>query len=352
MRFNVDALSTGPSTSAHQLTGRSLPDSGGRRGPVFVYSSQGGQWRCMGQTLYAEESVFRDAIHQADSEIQRNLGWSLTDEFLTDQGGYKLHDRGPYIQPAVTAVQMALAAVLDDRGIEPSAVTGLSMGEVAATFRAGVLGLSDSFRIVSCQSRTTQGKLKPGKMAFVRAAPLDVEEFVHHYGDAVAIAAELSPALTVVAGEEGALEGFRELLRGKGVPCGLVNVGFAFHTPEIRGLEDDIVASLKGLSPRTETVPVYSSVTGKQRKGGDFDAAYWWRIMSERARFLTTVGSLLEDGYQTFLEIGPHPTLSDSISESARGLGKEVVTLATMKRNQDERSVLRESLDYLGSHRA
>jgi acyl transferase domain-containing protein len=301
----------------------------------------------MGQALYAEEPVFREMIHQADSEIRRDLGWSLTSEFLMDQNKYKLHDRGPYIQPAVTALQIALTAIFRDRGIEPSAVAGLSMGEVAATHRAGVLGLSDSIRIVSCQSRVTQGKLRQGKMAFVRAAPSDVEKMVQRCGHRVAVAAELSPLLTVVAGEEGALEGFKEFLRGKGIPCGFVNVGFAFHTPEVREMERDFLAPLEGLSPEIETVPVYSSVTGKQQKGKDFDAAYWWRIMSERARFLATVNSLLEEGYQTFVEFGPHPTLSDSIVESARSLGRKVVVLATMKRNQDERSVLRESLDHL-----
>ncbi len=290
-------------------------------------------------------------IHQADSEIQRYLGWSLTNEFLRDQSNYRLHDLGPYIQPAVTALQMALTAIFRDRGIEPSAIAGLSMGEVAATHRAGVLGLSDSIRVVSCQSRITQGKIKPGKMVFVRAAPSDVEKIAQQYGNALAVAAELSPSLTVVAGEESALERFKEFLRGRGIPCGFVNIGFAFHTPEIREAEHDFVASLEGLSPKTETVPVYSSVTGKQQRGEDFDAAYWWRVMSEPARFLTEICSLLEDGYRTFVEIGPHPTLSDSIVEAARSQGKEVVVLATMKRDQDERSVLRESLDYLESLR-
>jgi acyl transferase domain-containing protein len=303
----------------------------------------------MGQTLYTEEPVFRDMIHQADSEIQRYLGWSLTTEFLRDPSSYKLHDQSPYIQPAVTALQIALTAIFRDHGIEPSALTGLSMGEAAATHRAGVLGLSDSIRVVSCQSRATQGKSRPGKMAFVRAAPSDVEKIVQHYGNAVAVAAELSPLLTVVAGEEGALEGFKEFLRRKGIPCGFVNIGFAFHTPEVRDMEHDFVASLEGLSPDIETIPVYSSVTGKPQGGKEFDAAYWWRIMSEPARFLAAVSNLLEDGYQTFVEISPHPTLSDSIMEAARSLGKEVVVLATMKRNQDERAILRESLEYLES---
>jgi acyl transferase domain-containing protein len=167
----------------------------------------------MGQTLYAEEPVFREMIHQADSEIQRYLGWSLTNEFLRDQSNYRLHDLGPYIQPAVTALQMALTAIFRDRGIEPSAIAGLSMGEVAATHRAGVLGLSDSIRVVSCQSRITQGKIKPGKMVFVRAAPSDVEKIAQQYGNALAVAAELSPSLTVVAGEESAIRRLRRALQ-------------------------------------------------------------------------------------------------------------------------------------------
>jgi acyl transferase domain-containing protein len=302
----------------------------------------------MGQRLYAEEPVFREAIHACDEEIRRQLGWSLAEEFAKDKKDYRLHHLEGRIQPAVTALQMALTALFRERAIEPVAVAGLSMGEVAAIHLAGVTGLSDSIKVVSGQSKVTEHKRRPGGMAYVSLGPREVGMVAGEYSGAVSIAVELSRSLTVVSGEAGALEGFLALLGKKGIRCGLVNVGFAFHGPEVSELRPGFVAQLQGLRLNPESVPVYSSVSGRRHAGQDFDAGYWWRVMSEPALFSTLVHSLLEDGYRTFVEFGPHPMLTQSILEEAHSTQKEVVVFPTMRRDRDERSVLDETLRSLG----
>jgi acyl transferase domain-containing protein len=316
--------------------------------PVFVFSSQGGQWPGMGQRLYAEEPVFREAIHACDGEIRRQLGWSLAEEFTKDKKDYRLHHLEGHIQPAVTALQIALSALFGEHGIEPVAVAGLSMGEVAATHLSGVIGLSDSIKVVSGQSKITEHKTRAGGMAYVGLGPGEVRTVARECSSAVSIAVELSRSLTVVSGEARALEGFLALLGKKGIRCGLVNVGFAFHGPEVSELRPGFVAQLQGLHLNPESVPVYSSVSGRRQAGQGFDSGYWWQVMSEPALFSTLVHSLLEDGYRTFVEFGPHPMLTQSILEEAHWIRKEVVVFPTMRRDRDERSVLDETLRSLG----
>ncbi len=301
----------------------------------------------MGQRLYVEEPVFREAIHACDGEIRRQLGWSLAEEFTKDKKDYRLHHLEGRIQPTVTALQTALAALFSERGIEPVAVAGLSMGEVAAVHLAGVIDLSDSIKVVSGQSKVTESVTRPGGMAYVGLDPREVRTLVNEYSGAVSIAVELSRSMTVVSGGTGALEGFLTSLGKKGVRCGLVNVGFPFHGPEVSELRPAFVAQLQGLRLNPERVPVYSSVSGRLQAGRDFDDGYWWRVMSEPALFSTLVHNLLEDGYRTFVEFGPHPMLAQSILEEAHSIQKKVVVLPTMRRDRDERLVLDETLRSL-----
>jgi acyl transferase domain-containing protein len=302
----------------------------------------------MGQKLYVEEPIFREAIQACDDEIRRQLGWSLVEEFTKEKNGYRLHSLEGYIQPAVTALQIALTALFSGRGIEPAAVAGLSMGEVAAVHLAGVIDLPDSIKVVLGQSKITEQTTRPGGMAYVGLGPTEVRTIAGEYSGAVSVAVELSRSLTVVSGEAGALEGFLTFLQRKGVRCGLANVGFAFHGPEVSDLRAPFVAQLQGLRLHLESVPVYSSVSGRRQAGQDFGDGYWWRIMSEPALFSTVVHNLLEDGYRTFVEFGPHPMLARSILEEAHSTRKEVVVIPTMRRDRDERSVLDESLHLLG----
>ena len=304
----------------------------------------------MGQQLYAEEEVFRDAINQCDQEIRRHLGWSLREEFTRSLKDYQLHSRIELVQPAVTSLQIGLNAVFRHRGIEPAAVAGLSMGEVAAAHEAGVLNLSDAMRVVCNHTKmmNEQRKLRPSNMAFAYLDIRQLQNFLvlHDPENAISIAVEMSPTITVIAGENEALGRFLAFLKEQGVQCGIVDIGFAFHSLEMSKLEPDFFASLQGLHPIPENVPIYSSVSGKRMKGADFDASYLWQMYTKPALFITQIRSLLMEGFQTFVEFSPHPMLTNSILEIARSAGKKVVVLPTMS-HENEQSVVKLTMHAL-----
>ncbi len=307
----------------------------------------GSQWPGMGQQLYTQEPIFRDAIRHCDQEIRKYLGWSLVEEFTKDEKDYQLHSHDAYVQPAVAALQVALGALLSHRGIAPAAVAGLSGGEIAATHLAGVFSLSDAMRIACAQSKMTERKLKPSNLAFVNLNLKDVQEIVREWGNTVSIALEMSPSMTIVAGESTVVERFITYLKERKIHCGIANVSYAFHGREVNELEPDWVAALRGLHPNPELIATYSSISGRRQKGKDFDVAYWWQALSKPAHFVSLIRNLLADGYETFVEIGPHPMLSKSIIETAHTIGKEIILLATMRRDREERSVLDETVQTL-----
>lgn len=307
-------------------------------GLVFVFSSQGGQWQGMARALLAEEPAFAASIARSDREIRRLAGWSLADELARTDAGYRLHADNAYIQPALTAVQIALAELLRAKGVAPSAMAGLSMGEVGAAYCAGILELAGAASIVCCQAALTARPLqRAGRMGFFRLDAERTRALIADQGGRVSIAVELAPASTVIAGEAGAVERLVGEQRRRGVHCGMVPIGFAFHTPEVRALEVEFAATLGGLAAHAGALPMYSSVT---RPAADYGCAHWWKIMSEPASLAAMAARLVDDGYRAFVEIGPHPVLEDSIHEIARARGVAVDVIPAMRKDADEREVL------------
>ena len=119
---------------------------------VFVFPGQGGQWPGMARDLMSTEPSFRSSLEQCEKALRPHVDWSLCELLASDPADARL-ERIDVIQPALFAVQVALAALWRSWGIEPAAVIGHSMGEVAAAQVAGALGLADAARIMAVRSK-------------------------------------------------------------------------------------------------------------------------------------------------------------------------------------------------------
>ena len=214
------------------------------------------------------------------------------------------------IQPALFAIQVALAALWRSWGIEPQAVVGHSMGEVAAAYVAGALSLDDAVRVICRRSRLVKRTIGQGAMAAVELSIEEARRVLAGYEDRVSIAASNGPTSTVLSGDPAALEAILDQLQRHDIFCRMVKVDFASHSPQMDPLRADLLQALEGLQPRPESVPIYSTVTGKVSDGLEFDALYWARNLREPVLFSTAVQRLLEDGHDIFLEISPHPILA------------------------------------------
>src|SRR5262249_3972470 len=119
---------------------------------VLVCSGVGSHWRGMGRDLLAKDATVRDALERCDAICRRLEGWSILDEMLRDDSG-SARERQSRTQPMVAALQIALGAWWRRSGVEPAAVLGHSMGEVAAAHLTGALELEDAMRVICTRSR-------------------------------------------------------------------------------------------------------------------------------------------------------------------------------------------------------
>jgi acyl transferase domain-containing protein/acyl carrier protein len=231
--------------------------------------------------------------------------------------------------------------------IVPNAVIGHSMGEVAAAHVVGALDLEDAVRIICLRSRLLKQLSGQGTMAVVELSLEQAQHSLVGYDECVSIAASNSPISTVLSGDPAALEEILNRLRSQDVFCHLVKVDVASHSPQMDLLRDDLLLALGGLQPRPASIPIYSTVMNKSCTGLEFDATYWMRNLRERVNFSTAVYQLLDVGYDTFLEVSPHPILLSPIQQVLRHFGRTATVLPSLRREGEDRTTMLASLGNL-----
>jgi myxalamid-type polyketide synthase MxaE and MxaD len=327
-------------SSGHKLAAR-------RWKLAFVFSGQGSQWFGMGRRLLQLEAVFRDVIERCDLAMRPYGDWSLLDELTVTNAARSRLNEVDIIQPALFAIQVGLAALWRSWGIEPHAVVGHSLGEVAAAYVAGALSFDDAVRVICHRSRLFTRTIGHGAMAAVELSLEDARRALASCEDRVSIAASNGPTSTVISGDPAALAAILDRLQRDDIFCRTVKVDFASHSPQMEPLCADLLRALEGLQPQTESVPIYSTVTGLLSHGQEFDAGYWTRNMREPVLFSAAIHHMVEDGHDIFLEISPNPILLTAMQQSLHRFGQEGAVLPSLRHDEDDHTVLLGSLGSL-----
>jgi acyl transferase domain-containing protein len=326
------------------------------RGPIaqtddvaFVYSGNGPQWWAMGRQLLQEEPVFREVVERCDQALRPYSGWSLMEELLSDETHSRMHLTS-VAQPALFAVQIALTTLWQTWGITPQAVIGHSVGEIAAAYVAGILSFDDAIRVVFERSRCQELTAGTGKMAALGISAEDALPLLIPYEGRVSLASVNSPGSVTLSGDESALEEIMQGLKQRGVFCRLLALNYAFHSPAMDPIREDLLHSLAEIQPEPSRVPFVSTVTGRQLTGPECDANYWWDNIRQPVQFAVGIGALQDLGTTIFLEVGPHPVLSSYISECMADRRETGTILPSLRRMKDERVSLLSSLSVLYTH--
>ncbi len=314
--------------------------------PVFVFCGQGPQWWGMGKELLASEPVFRNAMEECDALLRKYADWSLLEELRADEAASRLHETA-IAQPALFSLQVALARLWKSWGVQPEAVIGHSVGEVAAAYVAGALSLEGAVRVIFHRGRCMDFTAAKGKMLAVSLPMAAAETVIRGYEQQVSIAAINGPSSVVLSGDPQALEQISLSLNRRDIYCRFLRVHYAFHSPQMEPIKDELLESLDGLEPQRPVVPIISSVTGKLADRLQFDKNYWWLNVREKVLFAEAVSWLIQKDHALFLEVGPHPVLSASISECLQQLARKGTVLPSLRREQEERAVMMGSLGAL-----
>ncbi|ORW17621.1 beta-ketoacyl synthase [Mycobacterium nebraskense] len=316
---------------------------GQRPDVVFAFPGQGSQWHGMGQRLQAEEPVFREALAACDRAIRPYLGSSVLEVLAKDE---ELTDIG-LIQPAIFAIQVALAALWRSWGVEPTAVVGHSMGEVAAAHVAGALTLEDAARVISTRAlmlRTVRGR---GTMMAAELSLDEAQELIAGRESEVAIAASNSHRSTVLSGDQTVLAELMGQLQQRERFCRWVDVDVAAHSPQMDALVPALRAGLAGLRATAPAIPIYSTVTGDLLTDRLSDADYWAQNLRSSVHFSPVLRRLLDSAHDSVLEISPHPVLLTSIREDADDMQRSCTALPSMRRDDGGRATALASLGTL-----
>ncbi|MGW3206160.1 SDR family NAD(P)-dependent oxidoreductase [Streptomyces sp. NPDC001135] len=309
--------------------------------PVFLFSGQGAQTARMGCELFDREPVFRDVVERCDRWLAERAGWSLVEELRAAEDSSRI-DETEITQPALFAVQAALAALLRSWGIRPSAVVGHSAGEIAAAHCAGVLTLEDALLVALHRGRTLQQATGRGRMAAVGLGAEEAARLVADRSGEVCVAAVNGPRTTLVSGETTALEELLDALDPV-VFRRMLRVGYPSHSPLMREYEEELGRLLADVRPRAGDIPVFSTIDAGFRPGEHFDSAYWVRTLTEPVRFSAAVEALAAAGHRSFVELGPHPVLLAPATQCLEEAGHEALVVGTLHRKAGEQRALRET---------
>ena len=298
---------------------------------AFLFPGQGGQWLHMGKALLAQEPVFKEAVAACAQQMDALQDWSLL-SVLRGEADEALLERVDVIQPAVFAMQVGLAALWRSWGVEPHALIGHSMGEIAAAYVAGALSLAQACRVICARSQLVRRASGQGGMVATALGEAQARRVLADYQGRVALGAVNGPDSTVLSGEPAALREIVADLEAQGVPCRWVKVDYASHSPQMEPLREELLRRLADVKGKPGETPLYSTVTGR-RWEGNLDAEYFQQNLQQTVQFWAAVQELARDGFDTFIELNPHPILLPAIEEGLRGQVRGLAVIATMRRD-------------------
>ncbi|MDG5806128.1 aminotransferase class I/II-fold pyridoxal phosphate-dependent enzyme [Streptomyces ossamyceticus] len=329
--------STSPTSSAAELDAaldaliRDEPAPGVLRGhtatapaprTAFLFSGQGTQHTGMGKELYEGHQGFAATLDRAAEILRPHLEVPLLD-LLFDPAHEEALRGTRNCQPALVALEVALAGLWGEVGVRPTAVLGHSVGALGAACVAGVLSFEDALVLAAERGRLMAGQPGDGAMISCVGDPEAVRA-VAAESASVAVAAVNTPDHLVLSGAAEEIGQVRELLAERGVTVRPLAVSHAFHSPLMTGAAAPLTEAAGRLDFAAPSIPWICDLTG--RPAQRVDAGYWAQHMLSPVRFLEGFTELRRMGCDSFVEIGPHPTLINlcrSIVASQGGADQE-----------------------------
>jgi acyl transferase domain-containing protein len=307
-----------------------------RARPVaFLFPGQGAQYVNMARGLYDAEPAFRAEIDRCADGLVGDLGLDLRDLLYPEHGqearAAELLKETAFTQPALFAVEYALARLWMSWGIEPQAMIGHSIGEYVAACLAGVFSLDDALALVAARGRLMQD-LPGGSMLAVMQSEAELRAELN---GTLSLAAINAPNWCVVSGPDTHVEALRARLAGRDVTCRPLHTSHAFHSAMMDPALSSFAERVRQVALQPPARPFLSNLTGTWITAEQAtDPAYWAAHLRSTVRFADGVAELLRDRDLALLEVGPGQTLSSLIKlHPDRAAGQTV--LASLRHPHD-----------------
>ena len=274
---------------------------------AFVFPGQGAQHIGMARGLHECEPIFAEQFDACAAAFGDEMGFDLRAEVF-DGAGRNL-ERTDRAQPALFAVEYALAKLVESYGVRASVLAGHSIGEYVAATVTGVFDLPTAVKAVSMRARLMHASAR-GVMVAVALSPDAIAEYL---GSDVDLAAVNDPGSCVVAGSEERIRDFQARLAENGIVARRVRTAHAFHSRLMDPVIPEFNAFMSRLTLRDPQIPLLSNITGTLMSGGEAtNPATWARQIRATVRFSDELDELLADPTRVLVEVGPGGALTGS----------------------------------------
>ncbi len=286
---------------------------------AFIFPGQGSQYVGMGKDFYENSALCREVFEKASKASELDVEVLCFEE-------NELINITEYTQIAMLATEVAMLRQLEAEGIKADVAAGLSLGEYGALAAAGVMSDEDLFRVVRKRGLFMQEAVPSGgAMAAVLALATDkIEEICEQTEGIVSIANYNCPGQIVITGEEKAVEAAMEKLKEAGAKrCLRLNVSGPFHSAMLKGAGEKLSGELAGVEIKEMQIPYLANVTADYVSDSGQIKGLLTEQVSASVKWQQTIEKMMEDGVDTFIEIGPGKTLSGFMKKITKEIGCE-----------------------------
>ncbi|QVK21143.1 ACP S-malonyltransferase [Mycoplasmatota bacterium] len=282
---------------------------------AFIFAGQGAQYVGMGSELYEF-----DVVKEIFKVAEKVLGYDIKEICFTDSTG--VLNQTEYTQPAIFTLSVAIIEVLKEKGLSADFVAGLSLGEYAALYYAGVFDFETGLKIVQSRSKIMQGiceKVSGTMMAIIGFDRDKLENLCNQVEGIVEIANYNCPGQLVIGGEVDSVKKVGELATKEGARRVIpLKVSGPFHTSILSEASKLFGEFLSKVELKEPSERIYMNVTGDLYNGSLKELMT--KQISSSVMFEDSIKKMIELGVDTFIEIGPGKVLSGFVKKIDRKL--------------------------------